>query len=129
MIRSRLRSRAEKKISFSVARLMGSSFRRWWAKLLRVKMYCFAPGLSNVKGARQGTEWHNNFTAKPKAEYAVHTPVGGVQHANEIYRPTGGCVVTVQRSRHQRPCFFSDEEGGFEHAESGRHGSGFHPQV
>ena len=35
-------------------------------------MYCFAPGLSNVKGARQGTEWHNNFTAKPKAEYAVY---------------------------------------------------------
>ena len=33
-------------------------------------MYCFAPGLSNVKGARQGTEWHIDFTAKANAEYA-----------------------------------------------------------
>src|SRR5579863_5206690 len=34
-------------------------------------MYCVAPGLSNVKGARQGTEWHPHFTAKPLPEYAV----------------------------------------------------------
>jgi len=33
-------------------------------------MYCFALGLSNVKGALAGAELHTHFTALAKSRYA-----------------------------------------------------------